>query len=178
MFWYTLFVKTGKEEKVVDEVRLWKIPDLNPFVPVYDAMFRRNGIVTPEKRKLFPGYVFIEAPMPSEDFGLASAPYISRSPSTFKLLRYGGSYESGTSFEMKNAEQEFLRKLYNQDRCVEMSRGIIEGGRVRVIDGPLKGHESRITKVKHHKMEAVIEIELMGALREVTIGLEVVRQIE
>ena len=185
MFWYVVFVKTGHEHKVVTEInKAWKTNDFMPFVPMYDAKFRKGGIIIPEKRRLFPGYVFIETQLGGTEFCLTANPFISGSQNALKILRYGRHYESDISFQMKNDEASILRKLCNDEHCIGMSRGIvlgksgiIRGDMIRIIDGPLAGHESRIIGVKRHKMEAIIELEIMGSLREVSVGLELVERI-
>lgn len=176
MFWYTLFVKTGYEQLTVKEIsRGWSIDGLRPFVPMYDTYFRKFGKVHKEKRCLFPGYIFIETELKGNDFYIAAHPYIIRSEYVMKILRYGSGYES--RFAMKENESQILLKLYNNEYCVEMSKGFIEGDSIIITDGPLMGFESCIKKINRHKMEVVIEIEMMGCLRDVTIGLEVIEKL-
>ena len=60
---------------------------------------------------------------------------------------------------------------------VEMSRGVIEGDKIRVISGPLVGQEAHIKRIDRHKRKALIETELLGRGVEVTVGLEVIDKI-
>jgi len=60
---------------------------------------------------------------------------------------------------------------------IESSIGFIEGDRIYIEKGPLEGRESMIHKINRHKMEALIDLEIMGGLRQVAIGLEVLRKI-
>ena len=176
MYWYVLFTKTGYEHKTVREIdRVWKIDGLKPFVPMYDARFRRAGKVYSEKRRLCPGYIFIEAEHKGSEFYKLTRPYIIRSEYALKLLRYGNSYD-GNSFEMKREEYLTFLQLYNDEYCIEMSKGLIEGDSVCIIEGPLKGHESRIKKINRHKLEAVVEMEMMGRMIELKIGLEIIEK--
>jgi transcriptional antiterminator NusG len=63
VFWYVLFVKTGYEDKVVNEIkRSWKVGEIRPFVPKRDSKFRKAGKVILEKCCLLPGYIFPEIP--------------------------------------------------------------------------------------------------------------------
>ena len=68
-----------------------------------------------------------------------------------------------------------LLSLCNDSHCIESSSGIIEGDKIHVTDGPLKGYESIIKRVNRHKRQAVIEIEFIGDRRQVSVPLEVVR---
>lgn len=177
MYWYVLFVMTGYEHKTVKEIsRTWLKEGLTPFVPMYDARFRRAGKVILEKRRLIPGYVFLESPMRGLDFYLSVRPLISRSEYALKLLRHGTG-NLNHNFEMNEAEGSFLQKIFNHEYCVEMSKGIIEGTTVKVTSGPLEGHEGLITKVNRHKMQAEITMAFMNASRKFKVGLEVVEKI-
>ena len=177
MNWYVLFVMTGYEQKILDEIsRTWRIDGLNPFIPMYEAIFKNAGRIHKEKRRLFPGYVFLESDIAGTDFYMAARPYIIRSEHSLKLLRYGRGVDD-KAFEMKEAEYQVLSKLYNKEHCVEMSKGLIVGDRAVITSGPLMGFESCIKRVHGSKMEAVVEIEMMGAFREVKVGLEILDKI-
>ena len=54
---------------------------------------------------------------------------------------------------------------------------MIVGDRVTITEGPLAGYESYIKKINRHKMEAVVQIEMMNAPRDVTVGLEIVKKL-
>ena len=45
-----------------------------------------------------------------------------------------------------------------------------------ITDGPLKGFESRIVSVRPSKMEAIVEVEMMGRLCEIKVGLEIIKK--
>jgi len=178
MNWYVLFVKTGHEQKAVAEIgNTWNLCGIKVFTPMYDAKFRKQGRVLTEKRRLFPGYVFIESQLAGTDFHLATRPFVTTSQHALKLLRYGKNYESDLSFEMKNTEQQTFRELYNQNYCIDMSKGIIEGDEIKIIEGPLVNQVSRIKKINRHKMEATIELVMMGEARNVTVGLEIIEKL-
>jgi transcriptional antiterminator NusG len=78
---------------------------------------------------------------------------------------------------MKESEKNMMISLCNNEHCIEASYGVIEGDKIRVFEGPLKGLESVVRKVNRHKKEAVIEIEIMGDVRLVTVALEVVDKV-
>ena len=183
MDWHVLFTKTGYEQKVADEIaNNWRVDGIKPFIPMYDVKFRTQGKVIADKRRLFPGYVFIESEIGASDFWNATRNFIGNSRHILALLRYGNDHENERENKHQAAitsnERQTLMKLFkNNDYHVGMSTGIIVGNLVRVTDGPLIGHESLIKKIKRHRMEAIIEVELMGAIREVTIGLEIVQRI-
>ena len=56
---------------------------------------------------------------------------------------------------------------------MEMSEGIIEPSRIRILSGPLMGMEGQIRKIDRHKRKAWIEVELFGRIQRVEVGLEI-----
>ena len=90
----------------------------------------------------------------------------------FRVLRY-----SDTEIALRQSEKQMLLSLCNDDFCIESLCGFIEGGRVYIIEGPLKGFESIIRKIDRHKRIASIEIEFMRGIRLVHVGLEIIRKI-
>jgi len=184
MDWHVFFTKTGYEPNVVRDItNIWRIDGIKPFIPLYDVKFRSHGKVTLEKRRLFPGYVFVESKVAPKDFWYATRDFIGNSRNILKLLTYDNDFDGRHQAAITSEEQQALMKLFRNNncqnqKCVEMSIGIIEGDRVRVTDGPLMGQESLIKKVKRHRMEAVIEVEIMGAAREITVGLEIVERVD
>jgi len=177
MIWYALFVMTGHEHEVANIIsRHWRVDGLRPFVPMFDARFRKAGIVLSEKRRWIPGYVFLESEISGLEFYLQIKPYISRTENTLKLLRYGNGYMD-SSFEMQEGDRAFLDKLLNEEYCVEMSQGYIKGDSIIVTEGPMVGLEGLVKKVNRHKMLATIEASIFGDIREITVGLEVISKI-
>jgi len=174
MAWYTLFVMTGHEHEVASVIsHYWRVDGVRPFVPMFDARFRKAGTVLSEKRRWIPGYVFLESELSGLDFYLQIKPHILRTEKALRLLRYGSS-NMDSAFEMQDVECIFLQKLLNSEQYIEMSQGYIKGTTIIVTDGPLVGLEGLIKKVNRHRMEATIEISLFGSIREVRIGLELV----
>lgn len=58
---------------------------------------------------------------------------------------------------------------------VKHSSGIIEGDRIKIIDGPLKGLESSIVRIDRHKRLAYLNNVLLG--RQIKISLEILKKI-
>lgn len=171
---YLLFVKTGYEERVVDKLKTKLDSSLFlPFVPTKEKFFRRNGITTKEKELCFIGYVFVESELYSDEFIVKMSPIIRTFGDIYKIVNYGNKRD----IAMRENEQFMLNSLYGSKHCVEASVGFMEGDIIRIEDGSLIGMESTIKKMNRHKREAIIEIELMGALRRVTVGLEILKKI-
>ncbi|MCL2406401.1 MAG: antiterminator LoaP [Defluviitaleaceae bacterium] len=180
MHLYVLFVKTGYEQQTAYKIsQVWKIDGLQPFIPMYDTYFKKNGMMKLEKKETFPGYVFIETIFEGKDFYLTIKPFILLSQNTFKLLRHGNECgsENCSGFEMMNDERKSFMRLYNNKYCIEMSQGFIENDLVVITKGPLKGFESQIKKIYRHKSEAVVEVRMMGRVCEMKVGLEIISKV-
>lgn len=173
MYWYVLFVKAGKERKV--EQYLSKNLNLKvsiPFIPLQEILFRRAGSIKREIRFLFPGYIFIESILSDQQFLQEINPVINRCSDIIGLLKY-----SDTEISMKESEKNMLKSLCDSEYCIGASFGVIEGDKIHITDGPLKGRESVVKKVNRHRREALVEIEIMGDVRQVTVALEIVEKL-
>jgi len=177
MNWYVLFAMTGYEHQLANVIsRVWRIDGLRPFVPMYDTRFRKAGNILEEKKQLIPGYIFLESKADSLEFYSLVRPFIWQTEKALKLLRYGHTSDD-FRFDMKAADCEFLQKFFNDEYCVEMSQGYMEGNSVIITDGPMIGLEGIIKRLYRRKMEAVVEAPFMGTIREMTVGLEIVKKI-
>lgn len=173
MFWYVIFSKTGSEEKVQRRLNSQLNGELfSPFVPRLETIFKKDGKVKKEVGPMFPGYVFIETELPYEEFSNDFKRLAYISDDMYKVLKYGDSFE----YAMRENEKEELLRLCNHDYCIESSTGIIAGDRVYIHEGGLKGMESIIKKIDRHKRQAIIELEFMGAIRDVKVGLEILQK--
>lgn len=173
MYWYVLFVKAAKERKVEQFLSKNLNTEVSiPFIPLQEILFRRAGSIKKEIRFLFPGYLFIESILSDQQFLQEINPVINRCSDIIGLLKY-----SGTEISMKQSEKNMLKSLCDNEYCIGASFGIIEGDKIHITDGPLKGLESIVRKVNRHRREAVVEIEIMGEVRFVTVALEVVEKV-
>lgn len=50
----------------------------------------------------------------------------------------------------------------------------MDGDKIHVIDGPLKGYLGNIVRVNLHKREVVVKVEFMGREVELKMGVEMV----
>ncbi len=113
--------------------------------------------------------MFIESELSNQEFIERLYTFIYTSQDIVCLLRY-----SDAQFSMKESERQMLLSLCNDSHCVELSSGFIEGDKIYITDGPLKGRESIVRKINRHKRQVWIEMEFMGELKRVRIALELV----
>ena len=91
----------------------------------------------------------------------------------YKILHNG---DNEKDVAVREKERLYWERLFDTNFCVAGSVGFIEGDTIRVTSGPLVGMESRIKKIDRHRREAVVEVEVMGAVRELKVMLEVVEK--
>lgn len=174
MYWYVLFVQTGREHKVEQLLKEQLESEVFiPFVPLQEILFKKDGSVKKELQPLFPGYVFVESELSSEGFFKRTSTLIHTLHNIVSLLRY-----SDTEIAMRESERQMVLSLCNDDHCIESSSGIMVGDRIHILEGPLKGCERIVRKVNRHKRQAWIEIEFMGSMRSVCLALEIVDKIK
>lgn len=174
MYWYVLFTMTGREDKVEQLLRKRLDSDVfTPFIPMLETVFKNSRQIRKELKPLFPSYVFIESEVSSLEIIKQTKNIISASKDIIRFLQYEDTGDIG----MKDAERNMLLKLCNDDKYIEASSGVIVGSRVFIKEGPLTGMESVIKKIDRHRKQAIIELDLMGAVRKICVALEIVEKI-
>jgi transcriptional antiterminator NusG len=156
---------------------------LDAFTPTVQKLFRKYGRTYREEHLMTPGYVFVETPMEPERFFNCFPDVRNRSSSILKLLHYGDPRDIAVGAH----ERDILELLwYNSEqgntnehkkRCCMLSTGEMIGNQIVILDGPLKNHEGMIKCIQRHKREATIEMVFMGVLREIRVGLEIIKRI-
>lgn len=164
--WYVIQVMTGKEEYIRSqcEMLIEKAVLTESFIPYYEEKKKYKGEWHTDKKVLFPGYVFLV----SEDL---TKLYISlrKVMGLTKLLGTGEEI-----LPLTEAEVARLERLGKKEHVVEMSVGVIENERVRILEGPLQGMEGCIRKIDRHKRKAWVEVEMFGGMRLMEVGCEIV----
>lgn len=73
-------------------------------------------------------------------------------------------------------EIDFLQKYTNGNKILEISCGFLEGDKLVATDGPLKNYQGKIVHIDRHKRLATLEMDFLGRIVRITVGLEVVRK--
>lgn len=164
---YVLQVPGGQERHAEELTqRLPKDVISSCFIPVREVKKRRGGEWKTERELLFPGYLFVETNEPE----LASE-RLRELPLFMRVLADVG----GEFLPLSDDETSWIRSLTTEhSHVVEMSEGVIEGDRVIVTQGPLKGREAWITKVDRHKWLAWLDMRMFGRTKSIKVGLEIV----
>jgi len=172
--WAILFVRTGYEEKVVQALREKLVAnEYLPFVPTKETAYRRKGIVHKERKPLFPGYVFVQTEVEQELIADKLNMTLKNIGIVYSLLYYGNNKKD---VAIRETERLYWERLFDAEFCITGSIGFIEGNRICVTSGVLMGLEGQIKSINRRRREAVVEMKMMGAKREVTLMLEIVEK--
>ena len=162
---FVIYTMAGNEDRIESECRqrILRLGE-DVYVPKFDRLKRRHGEIKVIRDILFPGYIFWETEDAS-DLRLR----LRKIPGLTKLL---GAPEG--VLKLYEEEERLIRKLCGKTHILDVSRGYIEGERVKVISGPLMGMDALICSVNRKKKRAVIRVEMFHKTVEVTVGLEVI----
>ena len=169
MFW----VKTGQEEKAIEEIIKNFYGNVFYRNFLIETLFRKKGEVKVEIKYAFPGYIFISSKISNDEFMAQSKKFLYKYKAIIKLLCYGNTNEAA----MKDEERAVLDFLWQEEECLKSSVGYTKGDHIIVTNGPFAGRESVIKGIDRHKRQAVVEVEFMGGIRRMTVGLEIVERL-
>lgn len=143
------------------------------FVPQIELIFKNSEFIRKQLKPMFPGYVFTESIVDEIEF----ITYISKIVRFSKCIFYILGKDDLNYMKLSEDEKDFLLGFCDDEFIVEDSIGFIEGDKIFVTSGPLKGRESVIKKIDRHKRRAEIELEFMGDLRRVNVALEIIEKV-
>jgi transcriptional antiterminator NusG len=157
---YCIFCRTGFEHRV--ETFLKK-----NGLAVVSSTVERNVIKHKKPRKefrpLISGYVFFESDNEPDWMEFRQCEYI------FYPLRYADN-QAG----LRGKDLEFVQWLKRRDGSIGISKAAQAGNRIKIIDGPLKEYEGKITKINKRQKCAEIEIGVETILKKVWLNYELV----
>lgn len=176
MYYYVIQVSPGKEKdtELFIAKRIAKEVCSSCFHPVRHVRKKFHGEWMDRLEKLLPGYVFLS----SEDaeelfFALKEIPMLT------KLL--GWELESFTALTYQ--ETEWLEALISVDRDGRMTGEvplsqieINENDEIRILSGPLQNMEGMVKRINLHKRIAEVEVEFMGRMIVLHLGIEMVEK--
>lgn len=166
--WYVIQTLGGEEEKTADMIRK-KIPSYyieECFVPKRERLKKFHGYWNKVEEVLFRGYVFVVSDEPGKLYQ-----ELKRVPKLTKILGREDSY----FISLNEEEESLVRGIGDAKHKTSISKiKFIEGKKICVIDGPLKGYVGNVIKVNLHKREVVVKVNFMGRETELFMGIEMV----
>lgn len=165
MHWYALFVKTGEEE-IMRKFLETLLPDANMriLIPKRKLQERRRGKVCESIRTLLPGYVLIKTEMDVSFYY-----QLKQMPGLLRILK-----DETEPMYIPEHEIAVILALTNQGDVIEFSELYKEGDQIKVCKGPMEGLEGIIESYDHRKKRLKIRLELLGQVKKVDLGAELV----
>ena len=173
--YYVIQVKTGKEQKAIDDIMKNKPDDasFDVFAPYRKSLRKYKGVMKEVIERCFPGYVFVETNDAKRLFF-----ELYWIPGYTRLL--GREADTYNFVPLDKDEARMIDILYsaNNNRITEISNiEVKEGQTIKVLDGPLVGLETQIKKVNLHKRTVTVEFMMCGRLVESQIGINIITDI-
>ena len=166
--WYVIQVPSGKEVPLCELIMRAAGNSLvsECFCPSFATQKKIKGEWKNVTQTLFPGYVIaVTGNVDELKHRLNCVSEFTR------LLKMGEGF-----VPLSFAEQSWLSEYTSKgDREIPMSMGVMEGDKVRVISGPLKGREALIISINRRKCLAFIKMDMFGREIETKVGLGVLK---
>ena len=174
-YWYVLFTKVGCENLITQKIeKYFSDEEISPFLPLIEIFHKfANKKTIKEYKVMFPGYIFIESMFKDDVIYKKVRQFQINTNTKIKLLSYGDSKE----YSIREEEKKLLFCLFSEDKTVGASTGVIHGDKVIITEGPLMGRESIIRKINRHRREAVVEMEILGRMTNITTGLNIIEKL-
>ena len=176
VMYYVIQVASGKEQKVIDDIKKYKgdAIDFDVFAPYRETLRKYRGVYRTVRERCFPGYVFVETDDVKQlFFDLYWIPDFTR-----LLGREGLTYNF---VPLDEDESRMIDILYskNSDRVTRISDIEVQpGDKILILDGPLSGIETKIKKVDLHKRTVTVEFMLCSRLVEAKVGINIVTKLD
>ena len=173
--YYVIQVKTGKEQKAIEDIMKNKPDDasFDVFAPYRKSLRKFKGESREVVERCFPGYIFVDT---NDVKQLFKQLYFT--PGFQRLL--GREADTDNFVPLNKDESRMIDILYNANnsRITEISHiEVKEGEMIRVLDGPLLGLQTQIKKVNLHKRTVTVEFMLCGRLVETNIAIDIVTDV-
>lgn len=163
--WYAIHTYSGYEESVAHNLKQ-RIESLdmqdkifNVLVPKEKKIKIRNGKRQVVDEKIYPGYVLVEMQVTD-----ASWYVVRNTPNVTGFIGTGT-----TPSPMSEKEIEFLQKRMGIEEP-KYKIDISEGAAIRIVDGPFKEMEGKVTEIDEAKGRVKVLVSLFG--RETPVDLD------
>lgn len=163
--WYVIWTSTGSEKKALEGISEDPLTR-RAFIPRRAVQIKRNGEWVKVEKPLFPGYLFVDT-----DEVESLADEVRKIEGFNKILTVNKEF-----CPLYDRDADLIEGLYGNGGLFDVSEGMIEGDRIIVTSGPLKGQEGLIKKIDRHKRLAYLESDMFGQTIRAAVGLEIVEK--
>ena len=167
--WYVIQTKSGEELRLKEliEATLDRAYYRECFVPLYEAVRRRQGRCLIKILKLFPGYLFIDTDTPMEVHKA-----LKTIPDFATVLGVRDEPDAEKIFlPITKDDADFLDSI-TEDGIMHVSYvSLSRANRIEKVIGPLEKYQRFITKMEYRHRYAIVEAEAFGKRRKISFGL-------
>lgn len=165
MEYFVAQVRTRREASFIRLAEQVDLPEVRRFLwPRRMLKIRRGGRTRKEEVPVFPGYVFVE----TEEMTPEVHEKLRRLPYFLRFLP-----ENEDVRPLSESDKRVVTQLLSHGEVVQPSKvSFDENSRIRVLEGPLKGLEGRITRVDRRKGRAKVRLDLYDNAFEVDFAFE------
>lgn len=161
-----IFCPTGKETNVARQLELF-CPGVKATAVRQEKHQTENGVHSKIEKVVMSGYVFFRA---KEEFDIA--PIMHRA-GALRVLK-----EENGQWRLFGENERFARWIFRYDGLLSFSKAYREGTRIRMISGPLKDMEGKITKVDKRGRSGQVTFAFNGREMKVWLGFDLVEALE
>ena len=161
-----LFCITGKEQSIVDQIQN-SCPDVRATAMRQLKYRTCKKVKTQEETILLPSYVFFEAPSSMEPSAEFPRQNIIRVLST----------DDGM-WQLQGEDERFVKWVFQYDGLLGFSQAYKENDRIRIISGPLKDMEGKITRVDKRGKSGQVVLSFYGKEIAIWLGFELVESVQ
>lgn len=155
---FVVYVQTGRELEVTAALRK---KDFTAYAPRRIVRYRKGGVNYCVPEILFDGYVFVDLPV------IDSYDYYA-----IRAVPGVGNFIS-RSCPISSAEEEYILKLCNNGADIDISKGYIENGVLKIKSGFLKHLEHKIVRYSKRQHRATVEVNVHGVPHRVVCGIDI-----
>ena len=174
-YWYAVSVFTGKEERIKGFIGD-NFNDYQLLYPKRLLTIRKASVVKTVEKPLFPGYFFVKtlSSLSAEQARTMIDSCYQRCGTPIKILGSNRPMNGNDKWyaAIPESEMRYILFLTEGGDLIGASSYHKVGGRVRVVSGPLIGHEAIIARVNPRKNRITISLTMFGSRHNIDIGGE------
>ncbi|MCE1207223.1 MAG: KOW motif-containing protein [Spirochaetia bacterium] len=171
MNFFAIQVVSG-HEAVYKELFSINRPDVTMYHIVKKNVSRRRGKPVTIQSSVFPGYLFFQHP--DEHLSPELIQAIRKTKYFLRILPATDNIQP-----LCQRDTDIIRQFLSCGPVIGDSRVVFdENNKIKVIDGPLAGHEGKIVKVNKRKRRATILLDICNSQMTIVLGFEILEAIE
>ena len=165
--WYVIQTLSGKEHELCLWINTYVDKSLYErcFVPLYEDVWRKEGIGHISIKKLFPGYLFVETDKPEQIHEAL------KEKAQFTMLLSMEDKGGKIFVPLHSMEEEFFDSILSDGLMKVSYIHRDRSGKFDIVIGPLQLYIDRIVRIDLPHRRAIVDIPFLGEDRKLKFGL-------